>query len=202
MTNEGYVKYTADHRTAPVTDAPHWAELNEARTRLYKLGLIGMNNEGIGFGNVSIRSHENEFIISGTATGGIPVLSLDKYCLVNFFDLKENRVVTSGLIQASAESMTHGAVYQSCSEANCVIQIHSKKIFDAMISDNYLSTPKDAEYGTPEIALAIGECVKNDSKNEGQIVLKGHDEGVITYGYSVEKAFNLVLALYNKYDGG
>ena len=201
MTNEGYVKYSAEHTTCPIIEAPNWKELNEARTHLHKLGLIGVYSDGIGYGNVSIRHRENEFLISGTATGAAPVLSLNEYCLVNFFDIKQNRVVTSGHIQASSESMTHGAVYQSCREINCVIHIHSKKIFDGMLRDNYPSTQKEAEYGTPEIALAIGSCVKNTGKNEGQIALAGHDEGILTYGTSIEKAFNLIIVLYNKYRG-
>ena len=201
MMSEGYVKYSAEHTTAPIMEAPNWEKLNEARTHLHKLGLVGVYSDGIGFGNVSIRYHENEFLISGTATGAAPVLSLNEYCLVNFFDIKKNRVVTSGPIQASSESMTHGAVYQSCSKVNCVIHIHSKKIFDWMIRGNYLSTPKDAEYGTPEIALAIGERVQAAGKNEGQIVLSGHDEGIIAYGHSVERAFNLVIELYNEFRG-
>ena len=201
MTNEGYVKYSAEHTTCPIIEAPNWKELNEARTHLHKLGLIGVYSDGIGYGNVSIRHRENEFLISGTATGAAPVLSLNEYCLVNFFDIKQNRVVTSGQIQASSESMTHGAVYQSCGEANCVIHIHSKKIFDGMSRGNYPSTPENAEYGTPEIALAIGKCAENSGKNEGQIVLAGHVEGVIAYGHSVERAFNLILMLYNKFRG-
>ena len=200
-TGEGYVKYTAEHTTCLVTETPHWAELNNARTHLHKLGLVGANSDGIGFGNVSARCNGNEFIISGTATGAVPVLALDQYCLVNFFDIEKNRVVTSGPVQASAESMSHGAVYQSCTEAECVIHIHSKKIFDKMLWEDYVRTPKDAEYGTPEIALAIGACVRNSGKNEGQIIMAGHDEGIIAYGPSIERAFNLILELYVMFGG-
>ena len=201
IASEGYVKYTAEHKTGPAIEVPRWTELNDARTRLHKLGLLGVTAGGIGFGNLSIRYQGNEFLISGTATGAAPVLDLSGYCLVNSFDLRRNHVVTTGPIQASSESMTHGAVYQSCSETNCVIHIHSRKIFDKMILDNYSYTPKDAEYGSPEIALAIGVCVHDSGKNEGQIVLIGHDEGVIVYGPSVERAFNLVLELNSKYGG-
>jgi ribulose-5-phosphate 4-epimerase/fuculose-1-phosphate aldolase len=165
------------------------------------MGLVGVTSGGIGFGNLSIRFQGNEFLISGTATGAAPILGLHEYCLVNSIDLKQNHVVSSGPIQASSESMTHGVVYQSCPEANCVIHIHSKKIFEGMMVNDYLSTPKNAEYGTPEIALAIGECVEAHSKNEGQIVMAGHEEGVIAYGPSVKKALDLILELYDKYGG-
>ena len=201
MTDEGYVKYSAEHKMGPPIEAPHWVELNDARTLLHKLGLVGANS-GIGFGNLSIRCHGNEFLITGTATGAAPVLGPHEYCRIASFDLLKNHVVSSGPIQASSESMTHGAVYQSCSEANCVIHIHSRKIFDGMLRDNYPSTPKDAEYGSPEIAQAIGICAQERNNDEGVIVMAGHDEGIIAYGPSVERALNLVLDLREKYFNG
>jgi ribulose-5-phosphate 4-epimerase/fuculose-1-phosphate aldolase len=198
---EGYVKYTAEHTIATPIEAPHWTELNDARTRLHKLGLIGVNSGGIGFGNLSIRYHGDEFLISGTATGALPELSSGEYCLIKSFDLIQNRVVTEGPVQASSESMTHGAVYQSFASVNCVIHIHSRSIFDGMIRDRYSATPENAAFGTPEIALAIRKCVSEINENEGVIVLAGHDEGVIAYGPSVEKALNLILKLNFQYGG-
>jgi ribulose-5-phosphate 4-epimerase/fuculose-1-phosphate aldolase len=199
MNGEGYVKYSVEHRMAPAMEIPHWAELNEARTRLRDLGLVGALPDGIGFGNLSIRMQGNEFLISGTATGALPVLGPDGYCMVNSFDFKQNRVVSTGPVRASAESMTHGAVYQSCSGANCVIHIHSRAIFDGMLRDHYPATPENAAYGTPEIALAIERCVRELDGDEGRIVLGGHDEGVIAYGPSVERTFMLIQELYNRY---
>jgi hypothetical protein len=40
----------------------------------------------------------------------------------------------------------------------------------------------------------LGRC-------EGSIVLAGHDEGVISYGPTVERAFTLIRELYGKYEG-
>lgn len=204
---DGYVKYSAEHtQTAAwvqtgAIEPPHWAELNEARTRLHTRGLVGVLPNGIGYGNLSIRYRENEFIISGTATGALPELTPGEYCLVNTFDLAQNRVVTSGPVQASSESMTHGAVYQARSGVNCVIHIHSRSVFDGMIRDKYPATPVEAAYGTPEIALAIGKCVTIINKDESAIALAGHDEGVIAYGASVEVALRIILELNTKYGG-
>jgi len=199
MSGEGYVKYTAEHTTVPAIEIPHWTELNDARIRLRNLNLIGSLPNGIGFGNLSIRTKENEFIISGTATGALPVLGPDGYCLVRSFDLNRNHVVSTGPVKASAESMSHGAVYRSCTGANCVIHIHSGKIFKGMVKNNFPATPVDAAFGTPEIALAIEKCVCALDSDEGCIVMLGHDEGVIAYGPSVERAFSLIQDLYNKY---
>lgn len=196
--SESYVKYSVDYTVAPAIEAPHWAEMNDARTRLHHLGLVGLRN-GIGFGNLSIRCNGNEFLISGTATGAPPVLGPEGYCLIRSFDPEQNRVVATGPVQPSAESMTHGAVYQSCAGVNGVIHIHSRAIFDGMARDRFPSTPESAAFGTPEIAIAIGKCVRELGRDAGWIVLLGHDEGVIAYGPSVEQALMLILELHGKY---
>jgi len=198
--NEGYVKYTAEHTMSPVIETSHWADLNRARTKLREMGLVGMTSGGIGFGNLSVRIKDDTFLISGTATGALPVLEPDGYCLITSFDVSSNCVVSTGPVKPSSETMTHGVIYQSCHGANCVIHIHSGQIFDGMIRDSYPATPETAAYGTPEIALAIGKLVGHDSgKNEGSIVLAGHDEGVIIYGPTVERALSLTEELYTKY---
>ncbi|MDR2071157.1 MAG: class II aldolase/adducin family protein [Treponema sp.] len=203
---EGYVKYTADHRPAEAVKPPLWEELNKGRTRLYDLGLIGVLPNGVGFGNVSVRVQDGAFLISGTATGGSRILTPREYCMVNSFNLEENRVATSGPVRASSESMSHGAVYHSCPSVMCVIHVHSRKIFDALLRDARLSTPPEAAYGTPEMALAITSLVteregRSGLSRGGVIVLAGHDEGVLSYGTSVQEALDLVLDLYDKYAG-
>jgi methylthioribose-1-phosphate isomerase len=198
---EGYVKYTTIHTRSPAIEAPNWAELNNARTQLFRLGLLGVNKQGVGFGNVSIRFKGDEFLISGTATGAALELTPAEYCLVNFFDLSQNRIVSMGPVQASSEAMTHGAVYRSCSGVNCVMHIHSGVIFNGMILDKYPATAKNAAYGTPEIALAIAQCVQELGTDEGAVVLAGHDEGIIVWGPTVERALKIIQSLDTRYGG-
>jgi len=195
MSGEGYVKYIAEHTMSPAIEPPNWAELNTARTKLREMGLIGVTPGGIGFGNLSARVKGGQFIISGTATGALPVLNRDGYCLITSVDVDKNRVVSTGPVKPSSETMTHGVIYRACPGANCVIHIHSRAIFDGMIRDGCPATPVSAAYGTPDIARAIGELVLESKKNEGGIVLAGHDEGVIVYGPTVEKALSLTEEL-------
>jgi ribulose-5-phosphate 4-epimerase/fuculose-1-phosphate aldolase len=206
--DEGYVKYHAEHRFAQAQEPPHWAALNEARTRLHALGLIGVYPGGVGYGNVSIRLaaspvSDEKFYISGTATGAKRLLSASDYCLVLSFDIQKNRVESAGPVQASSESMTHGAIYRANPAVRSVIHIHNKAIFEGMLSGGYPATPPTSAYGTPEMAQSIAECVKlaekNSGKNAGVIVMAGHDEGVIAYGGSVEQALSLTLELYGKF---
>jgi ribulose-5-phosphate 4-epimerase/fuculose-1-phosphate aldolase len=141
----------------------------------------------------------NQFLISGTSTGAERILAANKYCLVTSINIRANKITSTGPIQASSESMTHGAIYQSCREAESVIHIHNRKIFDGMIKDHCPATPASAEYGSPEIAIAIAENIRQSGELEGTIVLAGHDEGVIAYSSSPEKAFSLIQDLYIKY---
>ena len=197
--DEGRLKYTAEHTQTPAIEVPGWEKLNDARSELFALGLVGVTPCGISFGNLSIRAQADEFLISGTATGSLAVLTNNHYCLVKSFDISKNHVISLGPVRPSSKSMTHGAVYLANPKVNIVIHIHSRAIFDGMIHAAYAATPKNAAYGTPEIAIAIGKCVQQTAGNEGAIVLLGHDEGVITYGPTVEKAFSLIQELYNKY---
>jgi ribulose-5-phosphate 4-epimerase/fuculose-1-phosphate aldolase len=201
-TAEGYVKYTASHTEtlAVAAGIPLWEEIDEARTWLYDCGLIGALPNGIGFGNVSVRVNNGEFLVSGTATGHRRVLGPGGYCMVTAFDIDKNSVTTSGPVRASSESMSHGAVYRACPSARVVIHLHSRKIFDGMLRDKRSCTPADAPYGTPEMARAVIACVKAREAPAGAIVMTGHDEGVIAWGASVKEALDLVLGLYHKYN--
>lgn len=204
---EGFVKYAALHEDSPAIDTPGWSELNEARNRCRDLGLIGVYANGVGYGNLSVRVKtqvpgKSAFLISGTATGAKKVLEKQDYCLVKSIDIERNQVTSAGPIQASAESMTHGAVYLARSGVNCVIHIHSRVIFDGMTrAGNYPFTPKEAAFGTPEIALAVMRRANETGADEGQIVLAGHDEGIIAYGADVKKALALIMDLYREYGG-
>ena len=55
MNDEGVIKFNCHWtKSAPLDEA--WIrDLNVWRDKLYRLGLIGMNEDGIGYGNISIR---------------------------------------------------------------------------------------------------------------------------------------------------
>ena len=130
---DGVVKYQASHtrgdvetslRTLPAgiretaLDAlTLFPELDAARTTLHDAGLIGVYPSGIGYGNVSLRLAGNLFLISGSGTGSSRLLGKQGYSLVRAFDPLENTVASFGPVQASSESMTHGAVYGAANKA-------------------------------------------------------------------------------------
>lgn len=197
--SEGYVKFNQVFRQGPPPPAHLVEELNLTRTRLFDLGLIGMDEHGIGFGNVSIRVPEGyggEFIVSGTATGDNRVLKPEQYAWVLEYDIKENRLLSLGTTRASSESLSHGAVYAAREEVASVIHIHSRRLYDSMLREGYARTSAGAEYGTPEIAQEIHDIAAASPDPAGALVMLAHQDGVIAYGPGVEEAEGLLTTLY------
>jgi hypothetical protein len=58
------------------------------------------------------------------------------------------------------------------------------------------SIEEDIPYGTQEMAQAASDLLFN--KTSGIFVMKGHDDGIISYGTSAEEAGRIILDLYRK----
>lgn len=193
--DEGYIKFNLNwEEKAFELDGDVFLLLNSYRNKLYQLGLIGVYDNGIGFGNLSVRHNQKEFIISGSATGNIPELGQKHYALVKDFDIQNNKVWCQGSTKASSESMSHAAIYESNNNVNAVIHIHHNKVWEKLL-DVLPTTDKKAEFGTPEMAFEIARLSKTDS---GIIIMGGHPEGIISYGKNMEDAYQLLLKQYNE----
>ncbi len=197
--NEGYTKFTVHQTAGDLPLCPALARLNEVRTELHDLGLIGVLPGGIGYGNVSVRLNgSDQFVISGTSTGGKRVLDWTDYCRVDSFDAGRNAVFCTGAIRASSESMSHGSVYQANPAVTCVIHIHSQSIFRFMRTNGYPQTSPQAAYGTPEIAEETVRVVRDAGRTQGLFFMAGHEDGVIAYGPAVAPARQLLLEAYHQ----
>ncbi len=109
--DDGYIKYSSERRNGVVAMSAMLDELNEARTSLVDRNLIGVYPNGVGFGNLSFRTNNNQFVVTASATGGIRTLGNEHYCLVEEFSADQNYVRSVGLLPASSEALTHGAIY-------------------------------------------------------------------------------------------
>jgi ribulose-5-phosphate 4-epimerase/fuculose-1-phosphate aldolase len=202
LLDEGYIKYQARHKQienfdfgAEFTEITN--ELISTRDYLHTLGLIGVYDNGIGFGNCSFRTKENQFVITGSATGEIAKLKAKHLCFVNKLDIKNNIVYSVGEIQASSESMTHGAIYTADNCVNSVLHIHDRRAFDFMKLDKrYCFTAQNIPYGTPAMADAIMKEIRRLAAPQGIIVMLGHDEGVISFGENISSALNEIMKVY------
>jgi L-ribulose-5-phosphate 4-epimerase len=170
--------------------------LNHWRNVLWDKQLIGIYPDGIGYGNISVRLPGSDlFYISGTATGGIPQLGQEHYSLVEFCDPELNSIWCRGLIKASAESMSHSAMYLANADALAVVHVHNRVLWDKY--RNILPTTDDkVAYGTPAMAAEISRIMKLPETVEKKvIVMGGHEEGLISFGRTVEEAAQAILGL-------
>ena len=199
--DEGYVKYQCYWIDAPPLATEKIQALNQWREKLYQLNLIGMYENGIGFGNLSIRCHDDRdrFIISGTQTGSLAILNERHYTTVIDRDWERNCLTCRGPIQASSEALTHAAIYEANAKINAVIHVHHLELWQKLI-DKVPTTAKDIAYGTPEMAKEIIRLCQQENLITTQIlVMSGHEEGIITFGCNLDEAGNLLLKYYGEF---
>ena len=194
---EGSIKFNCHLITEEIEIPPElFNPLNHWRDVLWGKGLIGAYPDGIGFGNVSVRiPGTDHFYISGTATGGIPKLDMSHYALVEKCDPALNSIWCKGQIKASAESMSHSAIYTANPDAVAVVHVHNRLLWDKYRS--LLPTTSSAvEYGTPAMAGEINRILSlPDTLNKKVLIMGGHEEGIIAFGKTVEEAAMLILKL-------
>jgi len=84
MNETGFVKFNCNWINEALLDVELIKKLNICRDKLYESGFIGVNKDGIGYGNISIRYlvpgrhyFNNQFIITGSATGKINILLMN-----------------------------------------------------------------------------------------------------------------------------
>jgi len=195
--DEGYIKYDIDWTPGPAPDVETARELDRWRRPLYEAGLIGEYAElGIGFGNISKRcGAPGQFLISGTQTGHLAETDERHYALVTGVNIDENTVTCSGPVKASSEAMTHAAIYALDGRIAAVVHVHSRSLWDRFL--NVLpTTDARVPYGTPDMARELAKLfVDFDFDETGVAVMAGHDEGLISFGPSLEAAAERMLSL-------
>ena len=197
IVDEGYVKYRCVHEIGPAPEHPGWAALNELRTDLVRAGLVGVLSDGVGYGNLSLRA-ERGFVITATATGHIPVLGPDGYCLVTRCDIDTNTVWSIGPAQASSESMTHAAIYEASPVTGCVIHLHHAGLYGQLLEGKAPATASDAAFGTPAMARSVAELARRHPA-DGVIVMTGHQDGFLMYAPNVDHMRDLLYMLSQGY---
>ncbi|MFO8235992.1 MAG: class II aldolase/adducin family protein [Bacteroidales bacterium] len=201
--NEGYIKFKYEWEKKPFTfPRKSFQRINFWRQKLYNMGLIGMCDGGIGFGNISIRiDNTNEFIITGSATGRYRTLNSMHYAWVDYFEIENNFLQCIGETKASSESLTHAAVYMENPSVNAVIHTHNKDMWNKFLNNKPTTSP-EAEFGTPDLAKEIRKLMKSEEvEKEKIVVMGGHEEGILTFGTDVDEAGEAMLEYYNKIYG-
>lgn len=193
--DEGVIKFKYNLKLGSSIEQQLYIELEKWRVLLFKMGLIGEYPiEKVGYGNLSKKvDASNRFIITGTQTGRLSQLTGSHYTKVTKCDLHKMTVEATGPIAPSSESLTHYAIYSSCNQISTIFHIHNTALWNYMIQHDLEATEKNIGYGTFEMAEAAKKCIGN--KTSGVFVMKGHQDGIISYGSSSEEAGKQILEL-------
>ena len=195
MLDEGVIKYQLDYSESAAPDSGLIEDINNWRTLLFQMGLIGQDPNrygGFGYGNISCRIPDvdgDRFIVSGTQTGHLNQLTSDQFCTVTQCDVEGNHLIASGPVKPSSEAITHGAIYQYQHNINVVIHVHCPEIWRCHEMLRLPHSSDDVGYGTPELAAEIKAMMTEGVFDDCQLlVIPGHEDGVISFGATAEQA--------------
>lgn len=203
---EGVIKYHLSHQNVALPTQIPIAVLNAWRTVFYQLELIGQVDgryEGYGFGNISQRittrnADNTQFIITGSQTGYLKILSKHDYCIVNQVNLKNNSLKSMGEIKPSSEALTHASVYQQNNKIKSVIHVHSPDIWSNTIELKLPYIAENIAYGTPEMANEVAHLLqKSPLQQTGIFSMLGHEDGIVVFSDTLEKAACLLITTYS-----
>ena len=197
MRDEGTIKFKAEYIFGRPFQGPGISQLVEARNQLFDLGLIGVYDDGISFGNLSIRRRDPDggpsgFYITGTQTGYLERVDETHIAFADQCDISANSLRSTGPIQASSEAMTHYMIYTLDDRIQAVVHVHSSAMWTYWMS-RAPTTGEDVPYGTPAMADAVEAIVLAENRPEGFLVMAGHEDGVLSYGPTLNRAMGIIL---------
>ncbi len=188
-----YIKFNCTWEEKLISEEIDLEEINNWTAYLKRELLLGVDPEGVGYGNVSLRQTDKTFLITGSQTAKYPDLERKDYAIVEKYDFIANAVHCHGLTKASAESLSHAIVYQAEKSINAVVHVHSNHLWEKFIDK--LPTTEEVPYGTPEMAFAIQKVIKEENMKSGLIIMAGHQDGVLAFGASLKEAVLKILAV-------
>ena len=191
---DGVIKYHVSHSQMPTPAFAAFSDLEALRCRLFALGLIGETADGIGYGNLSFRNMgERSFTITATQTGKQPKLKPNEYIRIKDYDFDTFTVFSEGESKPSSEALSHAMIYEIHPDIQAVIHVHSSALWQMMMQQEMLATT--AEYGTAKMVHEIaGLYQSRDPFQNNAFVMKGHQDGIITFGKTIQQA---ELTLYH-----
>jgi hypothetical protein len=186
------LKFHYESSGAELAPFPGFEELNATRQELWRLGLLGADKSGLGFGNISLRDGlTKSFYITGTGTGVLPALTLQDYARVVAYDFEGNWLRCEGLAIASAESLTHAAIYAMAAEVHVVVHGHDGDLWQSL-RERGAATGPNLRYGTPEMARDVQRLFR---ETDGRIfAMAGHRNGIIAFGQNFREVLTALAA--------
>lgn len=194
LREEGVIKFSCRWIKSTPMKPEMIHDLNVCRDQLYGLGLIGVYEDHVGYGNISSRlGQDGHFVITGSQTGGYATLTGEHYTEVIDFNLAENRLTCKGPIKASSESLTHAVLYDHSPEIRAVIHVHHQKLWRRLMNQ-VPTTAKNISYGTPEMAAEVKKLFYTSGLMQKKIlVMAGHEDGIVAFGKDLTEAADLLI---------
>ena len=195
MNETGAVKFHYESSGAELAPFPGFEGLNAARQELRRLGLLGVNESGIGYGNVSLRDGTTDsFYITGSGTGVLQSLGWQDYAKVVAWDLERNWLRSEGRAIASAESLTHAAVYSMAGEVRVVVHGHDARLWQSLCKRGVATNPA-VPYGTAQMAREVQRLFGEiDIPNGKVFAMAGHEDGIVAFGQDFRQTLATLAA--------
>ena len=195
MKETGAVKFHCESSGTELAPFPGFEELSTARQELRRLGLLGVNESGIGYGNISLRDGTTDtFYITGSGTGHLQSLGWQDYAKVVAWDLERNWLHCEGRAIASAESLTHAAVYSMAGEVRVVAHGHDPRLWQSLCERGVATSPA-VPYGTAQMAREVQRLFgETDLRNRKIFAMAGHEDGIVAFGENFRQALATLAA--------
>jgi len=193
---KGYIQFVCDWQPTDSVTYDNLVELIRWRKVLHACRLLGVDENGVGFGNISERiAGTSEFVITATQTGHLSDLDGSHFALVTEYDVEGNRLSCEGAIRASSESLSHAILYDADPSIGAVVHSHDAKNWNRL-RGVAPTTDAGAEAGTVAMAREIGRIVRShEASNEKIIVMGGHKDGLLSFGRDIaEASMNMLRA--------
>lgn len=208
---EGVIRFEAEHRREALPDllAPLAAELARWQGVLRRLGVVGRDPDryqGHAFGNLSaclesaLPPGSRSFLISGSQTmrpgDEGEAAALERWAVVERWDMAANRVESRGLVAPSSESLSHAALYDLDlrTPIGAVFHAHAPDLWRRAAELGLPITDRGAECDTPELAREIARLGDEGALSGGLLAMGGHEDGVLAFGATPEEAGQRLVA--------
>lgn len=191
---KGYIQFTCEWQKVEAVEYDRLPEMIRWRRLLFEGRLVGVDEHGVGYGNLSERVGATvTFIISGTQAGRLQEIDASHFAIVTALDVPGNRIACKGAIMPSSESLSHGILYQADAGVGAVVHVHDAAAWHRL-RGRVPTTDPSAEAGTVAMADEIGSLMKStDLKERKILVMGGHRDGLMSFGRTIAEAGAIML---------
>ncbi len=182
---------------SPKLNHEAFADLAAWRSILHDLELIGQTPdryEGYGYGNLSVRGDDDDFVITASQTSGEASLLAAHLVRITHYNLERFWVDANGSEPPSSESMTHAMIYQADPRMRCVAHVHSQDMWQHRSLLKLPQTAVDVPYGSLAMVAAVRELLDTHQSRPLVFATAGHEDGIFACGHNPRECGTLLVS--------